>query len=39
MTIIFLCIDRSLESKYSDISKLYRALNEFKNHKTNTDET
>ena len=31
--------DRSLESKYNDISKFYRALNEFKNHKTNTDET
>ena len=31
--------DRSLESKYNDISKFYRALNEFKNHKANTDET
>ena len=31
--------DRSLESKYNDISKFYRVLNEFKNHKTNTDET
>ena len=31
--------DRSLESKYNDISKFYRALNEFKNHKTNTEET
>ena len=31
--------DRSLESKYNDISKFYIALNEFKNHKTNTDET
>ena len=31
--------DRSLESKYNDISKFYRALNEFKNHKTNFDET
>ena len=30
---------RSLESKYTDISKFYRVLNEFKNHKTNTDET
>ena len=30
--------DRSLESKYNDISKFYRALNEFKNHKTNTDK-
>ena len=30
--------DRSLESKYNDISKFYRVLNEFKNHKTNTDE-
>ena len=28
-----------MESKYNDISKFYRALNEFKNHKTNTDET
>ena len=31
--------DRSLESKYNDISKFNEALNEFKNHKTNTDET
>ena len=31
--------DRSLESKYNDISKFYSALNEFKNHETNTDET
>ena len=31
--------DRSLESKYNDISNFYRVLNEFKNHKTNTDET
>ena len=31
--------DRSLESKYSDISKFYRALIEFRNNKTNTDET
>ena len=31
--------DRSLESKYNDINNFYRALNEFKNHKTNTDET
>ena len=31
--------DRLLESKYNDISKFYRALNEFKNHETNTDET
>ena len=30
--------DRSLESKYNDISKFYKTLNEFKNHKTNTDE-
>ena len=30
---------RSLESKYTDISKFYRVLNEFKNHKTNTTET
>ena len=29
---------RSPESKYNDISKFCRALNEFKNHKTNTDE-
>ena len=26
--------DRSLESKYNDISKFYRALNEFRNDKT-----
>ena len=31
--------DRSLEPKYNNISKFYRVLNEFKNHKTNTDET
>ena len=31
--------DRSLESKYSDISNFYEILNEFKNHKTNTDAT
>ena len=31
--------DSSLESKYNDITKFYRALNEFKNHKTNTDKT
>ena len=31
--------DRSLESKYNDISKFYSALNKFKNHKTNSDET
>ena len=31
--------DSSLEPKYDDISKFYSALNEFKNHKTNTDET
>ena len=31
--------NRSLESKYDDISKFYKALNEFKNHKTTTDET
>ena len=30
--------DRSLESKYNDIIKFYIALNEFKNHKKNTDE-
>ena len=29
--------ERSLESKYNDISKFYRALNDFKNQKTNTD--
>ena len=29
---------RSPESKYNDISKFCRALNEFKNRKTNTDE-
>ena len=28
-----------LASKYNDISKFYSALNKFKNHKTNTDET
>ena len=31
--------DRSLESRYNDISKFCRVLNEFKNHNTNTDET
>ena len=31
--------DRSLKSKYNDISKFHRVLNKFKNHKTNTDET
>ena len=31
--------DRSLQSKHNDIRKFYRALNEFKSHKTNTDET
>ena len=31
--------DRSLESKYNDTRKFYSALNEFKNHKTNIDET
>ena len=31
--------DRSLEFKYNEIGKFYRALNKFKNHKTNTDET
>ena len=31
--------DRSLESKYNDIRKFYSALSEFKNHKTNIDET
>ena len=31
--------DRSLESKYNDISNFYKTLNEFKNHKINTDET
>ena len=31
--------DRSLESKYNDISNFYKTLNEFKNHKTNTDQT
>ena len=31
--------DRSLDSKYSDISKFYKALNKFKNHKTNTEQT
>ena len=29
----------SLESKYNDTSNFYSALNEFKNHKTNTAET
>ena len=31
--------DRSLESKYNDISNFYKTLNEFKNHKRNTNET
>ena len=31
--------DRSLDSKYNDISKFYSALNKFKNHKSNTEET
>ena len=31
--------DRSLESKYNDISNFYKTLNKFKDHKTNTDET
>ena len=31
--------DRSLKSKCNDISKFYRALSEFKNHKGNTGET
>ena len=31
--------DRSLDSKYNDISEFYSALNEFKNHKSNTEET
>ena len=31
--------DRSLKCKYNDISNFYKTLNEFKNHKTNTDET
>ena len=31
--------DRSLESKYNYISKIYKPLDEFKNHKINTDET
>ena len=31
--------DRSLESKYNDISNFYKILNKFKNHKTNTDNT
>ena len=31
--------DRALVSKYNDISKFYRALNKFRNHKTNNDET
>ena len=37
MTIILQ--DRSLESKYNDISKFYKTLKEFKNHKINTCET
>ena len=31
--------DRPLNSKYNDISKFYSALNKFKNHKSNTEET
>ena len=31
--------DRPLECKYNDISKFYRVLKKFENHKTNTDET
>ena len=31
--------DRSLDSKYNDISKFYSALNKFKNHKSNTEDT
>ena len=31
--------DRPLSSKYNDISKFYSALNKFKNHKSNTEET
>ena len=31
--------DRSLESIYNYISNFYKTLNEFKNHKTNTDKT
>ena len=31
--------DRSPESKFNDISNFYKNLNEFKNHKTNTNET
>ena len=31
--------DRSLESKYNDMSNFYSALNKFKNQKTNTDDT
>ena len=31
--------DRSIESKYNDISNFYKTLNEFKNHKTKTDIT
>ena len=31
--------NRSLESKYDDISKFYKALNEFEKHKITTDET
>ena len=31
--------NRSRESKYDDISKLYKALKEFEKHKITTDET
>ena len=31
--------NRALESKYDDTRKFYMALNEFKNHKANTDKT
>ena len=31
--------NRSLDSKYDDISKFYKALNEFRTHKAATDET
>ena len=31
--------NRSLDSKYDDISQFYKALNEFKKHKAATDET
>ena len=31
--------NRSLESKYDDISKFYKPLNEFKKHNATTDET